>query len=86
MIQKVTSTMLRMLIPVKRPRIPPNPESLSKKESLLLLTVTDTVSLVSLKVTLALYGSISLHWSTSREVELKFMNSSALKTNSGGNG
>ena len=53
-IQNATSTMLRMLIPVKSPRIPPKPESLSKKLNLLLLTVTDTVSVASLKVISAL--------------------------------
>ena len=69
--QKETSTILRILIPVKRPRMPPkteldargelnselalpNPDSLSKKLSLLLLTVTDTVSVASLNVTSAL--------------------------------
>ena len=71
MIQKMTSTILRILIPVKRPRIPPNnkytgkiiyirefnipkAESLSKNVSLLLLTVTETVSVAILKVTSAL--------------------------------
>ena len=83
--QKVTSTRLRILIPVKRPRIPPgkvekimtsvdyimvswtfaqanimkpsslpNAESLSKKLSLLVLTMTETVSVASLKLTSAL--------------------------------
>ena len=55
-IQNITSTMLRMLIPVNSPRIPPNPESLSKKLSLLLLTVTETVSVASLNVISARKG------------------------------
>ena len=53
-IQKTTSTILRILIPVNSPRIPPKPDSLSKKLNLLLRTVTDTVSVASLKVSSAL--------------------------------
>ena len=52
--QKATSTTLRILMPVNKPKIPPKAESLSKKLSLLLLTVTETVSVASLKITSAL--------------------------------
>ena len=89
-IQKRTSTILRILIPVNRPRIPPyskytreifiyirelnipKAESLSKNVSLLLLTVTETVSVAILKVTSALYGSSLLQSSASSEVAVIF--------------
>ena len=50
----------------------PKAESLSKNVSLLLLTVTETVSVAILKVTSALYGSSLLQSSASSEVAVIF--------------
>ena len=117
-IQKAISVMLRILIPVNNPKMPPkminlfictsnrlcifimyhacyhacimymflqllnspNPDSLSKKLNLLLLTVTDIVFVVSLKVTSAWYLIFSLHISLGSSVELKAKNSILFKS------